>query len=238
MILILRLLLVFSLSMSFGIGVTQAAQEESPPCDTVSEAIYFVGLGEAYFASKAYNDAILAFSCGLALDDTLVPAYVTRGFARSIQGDEPGALEDFNSAIALDETSIDAYVSRGTLYMRQGNFALAIGDLTVALALEPDNVSALQNRAVVHAAEFNYDLAMDDLMLALMIAPDDPALHAAVGAVYLALAAQSYGQFRALAGDNVAIPGGAPSSLYLAIERSALTGNYGDWVALLRPAGE
>jgi hypothetical protein len=32
------------------------------------------------------------------------------------------------------------------------------------------------------------------------------------------------------------VTGGAPSSLYLALERNVVTGNYGEWLAFLRSA--
>lgn len=237
---LLRLMLVIVLAFAAGWGRASAQDAtptpEEPPCDPTQTASYYVGLGDAYFTAKNYNEAIAAHSCAIEKDPTYAPGYAARGYARSVQGDEPGALEDFNRALELDEAFIDAYVNRGALYMRQGNFALALNDMTLALALDPENVSALQNRAVVHAAEGTYDAAMADLNLAISLAPDDPGPHAVLGALYLALAAQSYNDFRALAGESIPITGGAPSGLYLSLERSVVTGTFGEWLAFLRPA--
>lgn len=235
---LLRAILAFCLMLlpAFGAAHGQTPTPEEPTCDASLSAAYYVGLGDAYFAAKDYTHAIESHTCALQADPSFAPAFAARGYARAVQGDEPGALEDFNRAVELDEALIPAYVNRGVLYAREGNFALALNDLTLALALDPQNVSALQNRAIVHAAEGSYDDALADLEAAIGLAPDDPGPHAALGAVYLALAAKSYNEFRALAGESVPAPGDAPPSLYLSLERSTITGTFGEWLAFLRPA--
>lgn len=232
-----RLLLVMILLVTgAGAALAQTPSLTPDPCDLSPDAEYFVGQGNAFFAAEDYTRAIASYTCAVEHDSNYAPAYSARGYARSVQGDEPGAMTDFDRAIELDENQIEAYINRGALYLRQGNIAVALGDLTIALALDPANVRALQNRAVVYASEGSYELAMDDLNAALSIAPDDPELHATLGAVYLALAAQSYGQFRALAGESIPITGGAPTSMYLAMERNIVTGSFGEWLAFLRSA--
>ncbi|MDZ4767927.1 MAG: tetratricopeptide repeat protein [Chloroflexota bacterium] len=217
-------------------GGSAFAQTPTPdPCDPTADAAFFTGVGDSAFRLRDYSRADRAYTCALARDPASPDALARRGYARSVQGDDAGALADFEAALTLNESAIDVYVNRGALYMRQGNFALAIADLTLALALEPDNTRALHNRAVVHAAEGSFALALADIDAALAVAPDDPDLHAAKGAIYLGLANASYGQFRALAGDTTPFFGGAPAGLYLAFERNTVTGNFGEWLGLLRP---
>lgn len=216
-------------------GGAGRAQTPTPdPCDPSGDTAYFVGIGNAWFNAGDLTRAITAYTCALERDPASAEALVRRGYARSAQGDDGGALADLEEALTRDPDYVDAYIHRGVLYVRQGIFALAQADFDAALALDPQNVVALQNRAVAYAAEFRYPPALADLNAALAIAPDDPELHAALGAVYLGLAAESYGQFRALAGDNIPITGGVPRALYLAFERNALTGNFGEWLAFLR----
>ncbi|MBL8132233.1 MAG: tetratricopeptide repeat protein [Anaerolineae bacterium] len=215
-------------------GVVRAQTPTPEPCDPSRDTAYFVGIGNAWYNAGDLTRAIAAYSCALERDPTSAEALARRGYARSAQGDDAGALADLEEALALDPEYVDAYVHRGVLYVRQGIFALAQADFDAALRLDPPNVVALHNRAVAYAAEFRYALALADLDAALAIAPDDPELHAALGAVYLGLAAESYGQFRALAGDNIPVTGGAPQTLYLALERNALSGNFGEWLAFLR----
>lgn len=228
-------LLVCALGLWSGAARAQGPTPTPDPCNPAFTAAYYAGQGDAAFSIRSFTVANQAYTCALTLDPSLGGAYAKRGFARAAQGDDDGALADYALALALDEAATNVYINRASLYMGQGNFALAMADLTVALALEPANVRALHNRAVLHGAEGSFDLALADLSSALAVAPDDPALHAAQGAIYLALANASYAEFRALAGGSTPLFGGTPTNLYLAFERNLLSGNFGEWLGLLRP---
>jgi tetratricopeptide (TPR) repeat protein len=95
-------------------------------------------------------------------------------------------------------------------------------------------VAALNNRAVIHAIEGNFDLALADLSQALEIDPENAAAYATRGAVYSALAAQSYQQFiEHGGGDEARLPAGTPTQVLSAVDDSLRTGNYAIWLALL-----
>jgi tetratricopeptide (TPR) repeat protein len=208
------------------------------PCAPDATEAYFVGAGNASLALRDYSTAETRYTCALLRDGASVDALARRGYVRSVLGNDAGALADFAAALTLDERRVEVYINRGVLYLRQGNFALAMGDLDLALTLEPGNARALHNRAIAHAAEGAFTRALADIDAALAITPDDPALHAAKGAIYLGLANTSYARFRSLAGDSAPFFGGAPTNVYLALERNLTTGSFGEWLGFLRPARE
>ena len=228
----------FLLLLVLILALPLAAQDDTLACDKIappgSTAPFFIGQGDAYFAQGSYTLAIAAYSCAIERQPDYAPAYINRGFAYAYQRNDTPALADFNKAIELDQTLVAAYNDRGVMYTNEGNFGLAIDDFTLAVTLNPQYTVAFHNRAIVHAAEGNYDLALADLQTALGLEPDNPTLHASLGAVYLALAAQSYGEFRSLAGDNVPFPGSSPNSLLSSF--SANTGDFSAWLTLLQPA--
>ena len=232
-----RFFLLLILLILLCLSIPLAAQDDDLSCAKIApadaDAPFFVGQGDAYFAQGNYTRAIAAYSCGIEREPDYAPAYINRGFAYTVQQNDTPALADFNQALELDETLVAAYNNRGVLYTNEGNFGLAIDDFTLALTLDANYVVAYHNRAVAHAAEGNYDLALDDLNAALAIQPENASLHATLGAVYLALAAKSYGDFRDLAGESAPFPGGTPNSVLTGL--SAGGEDYSAWLAFLQP---
>ncbi len=213
---------------------------EEDPCAEIAPpgvlAVYFVGQGDAYFTQGNYTLAITAYTCALDQDPEYAPAYVNRGFAHAIQRNYPQALEDYNRALEIDESLVGAYNNRGLLYTYQGNFGLAITDFTLAIALNPDSAVAYNNRAVVHAIEGNHDLAIADLEQAIALDPEYAAPHASLGAVYSAMAVESYQNYRDMAGQTARLPAGDADIVLNMIDDSRETGNFSVWLPLLTPA--
>lgn len=199
-------------------------------------AAYYIGLGNAYFSERRYNDAIVAYTCGITADPDYAPAYINRGYAYATQGNEGRAFDDYNQALDLDELLVSGYVNRGVLYTNQGNFGLALLDLDLAIALEPDNAIAYNNRAVVHAAEGNYDLALSDVEQAITLEPDYAAPHATLGVIYSAMAIRSYQRYLSIAGENSRLPAGEPDTVINDLADSLQTGNFALWLPLQTPA--
>ena len=231
-----RLLIVLAwLSLS----LPTLAQTDLDCADLAPEGVepgYYLGQGDAFFAAGDYTRAINNYTCAIEAQPDFAPAYVNRGYAYVQQGNDDQALDDYNRALELDETLVAGYINRGILYTRQGNFGLALLDLDLAVALEPDNAIGYHNRALVHAAEGNYDLAMDDLEQAITLAPDFAAPHAALGAVYSALAVRSYADYRQITGESSRLPMGEADTTILELERSLETGSFAIWLPLQTPA--
>ncbi|MCU0464128.1 MAG: tetratricopeptide repeat protein [Anaerolineae bacterium] len=237
-----QLLLVLMLFTVAGGVVGQAPTPTPPPdpCPKPSindpDPAYFIGLGDVAFASRNYTTAIERYTCAIALKPDFAPLFVSRGFAYAQLLDYDGAMADYDTAIALDEVLPLAYINRGTLYTRLGVFGLAIGDFTLASGLNPSDPLPYVNRAVVHAMEGNLDLALSDLEAAIAIDPDFAPTYPALGAVYSALAAQSYQRFTELEGDSAPLPAGTPAEVMVAVDDSLRNGDTNIWLTLLTPA--
>lgn len=228
---IVCLLLALPLVISAQTDVTCA---EIAPDD--ADSFYFLGLGDAYFRQASYSLAIVSYTCALELDDTYVPAYANRGYAHAVQRNEPQAIADYNRALELDETYVPAYNNRGLLYTAQGNFGLAINDFSLAVAFDPQFAIGYNNRGIVHAIEGNYDLAIADFQQAIALDPDYAAPHASLGAVYSALAVQSYEDYREIVGEGSRLPAGEADDVISALESNRLTGIFAVWLPLQTPA--
>lgn len=233
-----RILLVAALLLSGALGAPGSllAQTDVTCQDIAPEgapASYFVGLGDAYFAQANHTLTIVAYTCAIDLDAAYAPAFVHRGYAYAVQGAILQAMDDYNRALALDETLLSAYNNRGMLYVLQGNFGLALTDFELAAALDPNFAAAIHNRGLVHAIEGRYDAAIADFQQALVLDPAFAAPYASLGAVYSALALQSYQQYQA---TGKRLPGGQPDDILNAIDSSLETGDFSIWTAFLTPA--
>ncbi len=229
-------------------GAPAAAQDESQPAPEATEefgavdceaiapgasATYFIGAANAFFAQQNYTEAIRLYTCAILGNPDYAPAYTNRGYAFYVQRADPEALADYNRALELDPVSAVAYNYRGMLYTTQGNFGLAIGDFTVAVTLVPEYAAAFNNRAVVHAAEGNYELAIADIQQAIALDESAAAPYATLGAVYSALAMQSYAEYHARAGEQTRLPNGEPDEFFNALEAGREIGSFSAWLSLL-----
>ena len=216
-----------------------SAQSEIMCDDLAPESVppaLFVGMGDAFFAQGDHTLAIQAYTCALDQENTYAPAYINRGFALLVQHNDAAAVDDFNRALELDDSSVAAYNNRGLLYLSQGNFGLAITDFSLAIAFDPDYAIAYHNRALVHAAEKNYDLALVDLQEAIALDPEYAAPHATLGAVYSAMALDSYHNYATVAGENARLPGGEPDSILNGQAYGLANDDFSIWLIFWTPA--
>ncbi|MBW4497309.1 MAG: tetratricopeptide repeat protein [Oscillatoria princeps RMCB-10] len=79
--------------------------------------------------------AVEAFTKALAVNPTLVEAYIERGVARSQLGDHQGAIEDFTRAISINPNDIGAYLHRANLRTAKGDRLGALEDYQKASKL-------------------------------------------------------------------------------------------------------
>lgn len=221
-----------------GTGVAQDATptvtpDPCPPVLADDPAAYYIGLGDARFATNDFPGAITIYTCAINNLPEYAPLYVSRGYAYAALLDDERAAADYEQALLLDEALTEAYVNRGILYIRQGNFGLALADFDIAIALNPDDAVALHNRGVAHAAEKNYDFALADFQAALELDPDYAAPYASIAAVYSAMAAENYQRFIQVGGRR--LPAGTPTEVLTALDDALRTGDFGVWLSLLSP---
>lgn len=103
-----------------------------------------INRGLAYMAVGRYADAEQDFQLADAstnADDRLAAA-INRGRLRQLQGDYPGAEEQFTIALARDPASFAARVGRGVAREGRGDFAAAAEDYLEAVRLQPRSADA------------------------------------------------------------------------------------------------
>jgi tetratricopeptide (TPR) repeat protein len=233
-----RLAYVITLFFAFSVSINALQAQDEFTCETIApqeaDATFYLGLGDAYNAQGDFARAIVAYSCGIDLNPDYAPPYISRGLAHAAQFNQTAALADYDRAIELDDSLVSAYNNRGVLYSQQANYALAIADFTLVTALAPEDASAYHNRGLVHAAEGNYDLAIADLEQAIALDANFAAPHSALGAVYLALALQSYRDYEAVAGRPAAP---IPADMLATLDEGLDIGDSSAWLALQTPSG-
>jgi tetratricopeptide (TPR) repeat protein len=116
---------------------------------------------------RARNDC----SRALALDPGMQKAWLLRGMAGFMRGDNVGAIPDLDKAIKLDPVAAEAYYYRGSAYGNLGLPGRALADLTAAIDLNPRYVDAYNRRGIVYGMQGRYDRAIDDFNAVMELDP-------------------------------------------------------------------
>jgi tetratricopeptide (TPR) repeat protein len=115
--------------------------------------------------------AIESAKAAIALDATLVEAWVARGRAKLERLDFEGARPDFDRAIELDPRLAETWVLRGRARYRSGDRAGAHADVEKALELDGRCVGAYCLRGWLAMVEGDEDAAERDGIKALELDP-------------------------------------------------------------------
>ncbi|MDB9379694.1 tetratricopeptide repeat protein, partial [Nodularia sphaerocarpa] len=100
---------------------------------------------------------------------TDVVVYRNRGKARSLLGDNQGAIADFNQAIKIQPQDALVYTARGNAYRKSGNYLDAIQDYSQALQINPDDPQAYYNRGIAYTCLEEMQNAVADYQQAARI---------------------------------------------------------------------
>ena len=95
--------------------------------------------GDAKFAKRDYDAAIVDYTKGIEQNTNDAFAYNKRGAAKAYRGDLDGAIVDFNKAIELKPDDILGYCNRGFAKQTKFDFDGAVADFNKAIALKPDD---------------------------------------------------------------------------------------------------
>lgn len=94
-------------------------------------------LGNKYLEELNYEEAIIAFTKAIQIDEKQVPAYVGRGNAYVLSGETKEHLAqaqaDYEKAISLDETYAEGYLGLADVYIRYGDYEKAMDVLREGL---------------------------------------------------------------------------------------------------------
>jgi len=100
-----------------------------------------------YQRNKVWKDTLTLFSDVIEKNPTIALAYNQRGFARQLEQDYAGAMQDYSQAISINPNYTEAYINRGTVKHLQQDYHGAIVDYTEVIRIKPTDVDAYFNRA-------------------------------------------------------------------------------------------
>lgn len=119
-------LILFSLVLS-GCAKQTSVQEENTPVLSWQEQY---DLGLRYLSEGNYEEAIIAFTAAIEIDPKQASAYVGRGNAYVLSGDNEENLNiaqtDFEHAIELGTELIEAYLGLADIYIYHQDYANAV----------------------------------------------------------------------------------------------------------------
>lgn len=116
----------------------------------------------AHRKARRFGKAIAEFTNAIKLNRNNASAYLDRGVAYVMKGQDNRALSDFSEAIRLKPGSPSAYHRRGLLYYRTGRYDRAIKDFTSQIKFDPQNIYGYNNRGRAYRKYGKYDRAIAD----------------------------------------------------------------------------
>jgi protein O-mannosyl-transferase len=109
-----------------------------------------------------WKNSVTLFTDVIEKNPRIALAYNNRGYARLLDGDYAGAIQDCDSAIALQPGQAKPYYNRGNAEFNTGDYRRAADDFTSALELDPTDAKYYYNRGTVEYHMKEYDSAFTD----------------------------------------------------------------------------
>ncbi len=135
-----------------------AAYAAIPPAADLAARVK-LGIGIAELRLGHGPQAIAALDAAVAVDPTLVKAWIARGVAADRDRAWVAADAAYMHALAIDPRSSAALANRGYSKLLRGRFAEAASDSTAALAIDPKMVVAANNLRLARAMQGDYKTA-------------------------------------------------------------------------------
>ena len=126
-----------------------------------------------------YLDAAISHNPGNAT------AYLARGRAHFLKGEDSRAISDLDAALRLEPSNADAHLLRGIVYMYIDRHDQVIFDMSEAIRLSPGNAMAHYFRGLGHGEQDALDLAIADLNEVIRLEPDHVDAYRARGDCHL-----------------------------------------------------
>jgi tetratricopeptide (TPR) repeat protein len=142
-----------------------------------SRSRWYLQAGAFKLESKAYSNAILAFSQSINLDPSNSSAYLARGSAEVQIHDFATAGKDAKRALELDSNSIGAITITGYCKFALKDFQGAVTDFTRAIAMDTNDCSSYNGRGLAKANLRKLDDAMDDFNRAAALSYADATVY-------------------------------------------------------------
>jgi tetratricopeptide (TPR) repeat protein len=169
----------------------KASQALATVAQTTNTLVY--DLGPEFFVrglptdlmGRVFDRAIQGYDQALQLDPNNAAAYVGRGFANAIKGENDRAIQDYDRAIQVDPNNAAAYKYRGVAYGTKGNNRRAIQDLDQAIQFDPKDAVAYLSRGNAYSGNSDHDLAIKDYDQAIELDPQNAAPYISRGKAYI-----------------------------------------------------
>ena len=113
----------------------------------VEDAARFAALSQAYLSQGDLKVAFAAAEVAVAADPRCVDAWIAKGNALAVEGEENLAISAYQRALALDPGNLVAHVHLADIYIRHLDYSKAALELRTAVALDPDGATAAGARA-------------------------------------------------------------------------------------------
>ena len=123
-------------------------------------------------ATRDWEYSITANDRAIALNPSLVAAYVNRGAAKHALGRHEDAITDYDEAIRRDPDFANGYSNRGVALGAVGKYREAISDHDKAIELQPEQASFYANRGTAKDELGEYDGAIEDHDKAIELKPN------------------------------------------------------------------
>ena len=125
-----------------------------------------------------YGQAVLAFDKAIDTAPNLAEAYLERGNAQRILGNEELALADFEKAASIDPNLYLAHTAIGSIYRDRKDLRRAMEAYTRSIASKP-NVDAFYERGRTYENLGDHQKAIEDFDRAILEMPEAPAIYRA-----------------------------------------------------------
>ena len=131
-------------------------------------------LGEVYYQTERYQDAVKALTRAIALQPETAPYHNSLGLVLAKMSDITGAAHAYQQAIALDGTLIDAYNNLGNLILEHGDAHQAALHYQQAINLNPNHAGTYLNLGNALLAQNQLEAAIAAYQTALQINSQEP----------------------------------------------------------------
>jgi glycosyltransferase involved in cell wall biosynthesis/regulator of sirC expression with transglutaminase-like and TPR domain len=111
-------------------------------------------------------------------------AFLHRGRAWALAGEQRIAIGNFDRAIDLDPSLAEAFIQRGRAWLAQGDARTAVANLDRAIELDPEAGEAYGLRGMARLSRGDLELAIGNLDRAILLAPTTPEFHDQRGLAY------------------------------------------------------
>jgi len=159
--------------------------KESGIEDYKKTAQYWTNLGNAYYNSGDYKEAIQSYEKAIRINPDDAEAYTNSGCAYAGLDMHEKAIESFKEAVRINPDSADAHYGLGVSYRALGMIEDAIESYELAIRNNPDSADAYYHLGDSYVDSGMYKKAIESYKQAIRIKPDFAEVHYCLGFVYM-----------------------------------------------------